>query len=148
VRCALFPDGVTVHAIFLIWTDNTSTKRWYNKLTTKSHTGQWLLCLLGDLLQEYDIGINADNIPGLQNIIANYTSRPEQILLSPSHCLQQIYAKHPLLSTYEVFLPSPELVAKLRSALLSKQVAVRGDLPATLGRFANTASISTCFVKL
>ena len=148
MRDALFPDGVTVHAIFLIWTDNTSAKRWTNKLTTKSRTGQRLLCLLGDLLREYDIGINADHIPGLQNIIADYISRPEQILLSPSDRLKQIYAKHPLLSTYEVFLPSPELVAKLRSALLSKRVAVRGDLPATLGRFASTASISTCFVKL
>jgi hypothetical protein len=110
--------------------------------------GQRLLCILGDLLCTYDVGINCDHIAGLENIIADYISRPEHITLSPAQRVAQIYAKHPLLSTFEVFLPSPMLIAKLRSALLSTQVAVRGDLPPTLGRFANTESISTCFVKL
>jgi len=58
LRASLFPDGITVHAIFLILTDNTSAKRWTNKLTTKSRMGQRLLCILGDMLRQYDIGIN------------------------------------------------------------------------------------------
>jgi len=148
LRNSLFPNGVTVHAIFLIWTDNTSAKRWTNHLTTKSRMGQRLICILGDLLREFHIGINCHHIPGLRNIIADFISRPEQILLPPRVRLAQIYAKHPLLRPYEVFLPSHGLIVKLRSALLSKQVAVRGDLPATLGRFVNAESISTCFVKL
>jgi len=144
-RRTLFPNGLSAQAVFLIWCDNRSAKKWANHLATKSLMGQRLLCLLGDMLRKFNVGIDCHCIPTDRNVIADFISRPHPALVPPAIRLQQMFAKHPFLRSCEVFPPSASLLSTMRSCLFVETVRARGELPQNLGRFASIESTTAWF---
>jgi hypothetical protein len=130
-----FPKGIPSQPILLSLTDNTSALAWTNKLTSKSLQGQQLIALMAELLRLGTLGINSKHIPGVDNDLADFISRPTNLTLSPSARHEQIYQKHTLLRTWNYFLPSPELLQLLGSLLFTKPSPVPPALPKNLGHF-------------
>jgi hypothetical protein len=70
----MFPEGVPLHPVVLIWTDNTAAKAWANRVSSSSVAGQNLLGIYAALLKNFQIGVQCDHIPGERNIIADFIS--------------------------------------------------------------------------
>jgi hypothetical protein len=81
---ALFPSGIPAQPILLSFTDNTAAIKWSNKVTSKSLQGQQLIGIVAELLRTRNIGLNSTHIPGVENTLADYISRPTNLNLSHS----------------------------------------------------------------
>ncbi len=118
---------------------------WCNRLTTVSHQGQHLIWILAELLRLYDVGINAEDIPGVRNEIADFISRPDPLIslnsLSHYERAQQIFHQYNFLRTWRYFRPSPELLQLISSYLFTVESLGRPTLPSKLGQFE--AAVST-----
>ena len=139
-----FPRGRPSQPILLCRTDNTATKSWMQKVTSTSPQGQQLLGVLAELLRTHVIGLNARHIPGVDNDIADFISRPTHKNLSHSARAEQIFLKHAFLGNYDFFQPSPKLLQLLSSSLFSGPTASLPAIPKKLGRFVPTGSIISC----
>jgi hypothetical protein len=132
--------------VLLTWTDNMSTKKWTNKVSSTSKRAQPLVAILAALLQRTPFGQNAAHIPGKDNEETDLLSRPvltAPLSVSPLVRLPQILDKLPRLKSYKFFLPDPMLVSALLSSLYSD--AWQGDptLPKKLGRVGPVSSITS-----
>jgi hypothetical protein len=143
-RTALFPSGIPAQPILLCLTDNTAAEKWSNKVTSKSLQGQQLIGILAELLRTRNIGLNARHIPGVENILADYISRPTNFNLSHSERSEQIYQMNASARTWDFFLPSPELLQSLTCALYSTPTQGLPSLPKNLGRFVPAGSTISC----
>jgi hypothetical protein len=137
----VFPNGVPLQPVALIWTDNTAAKAWANKVSSTSIAGQNLLGIYAALLKNFQVGVQCDHIPGEHNIIADFISRPEHAFYTFPQRAAQIFRKHPILRTYKVFRPSPEILRLLASSLSTKPAQLLPVLPPNLGRFEAAESI-------
>jgi hypothetical protein len=137
----LFPEGVPLHPVALIRTDNTVAKKWANRVSSSSVAGQNLLGIYAALLKNFSIGVQCDHIPGEDNIIADFISRPNYTFYTFPERAAQIFQKYPFLRTYAVFQPSPELLQLLAFSLSTKPARLLPDLPRKLGQFATAESI-------
>jgi hypothetical protein len=143
-RLAFFPSGVPAQPILLSRTDNMSAKKWSNQLTSKSLQGQQLICIVAELLRTSNIGLNANHIPGVENVLADYISRPTHPNLSHSDRSEQIFRMHASARTWDYFLPSPELLQSISCALYSESTPGLPKLPKSLGRFVPAGSTISC----
>lgn len=141
---AIFPNGPPVLPILLVWTDNTASKSWAHRVTTKSVMGQQFVGIYAQLLRLHKFGINTDHIAGVLNTIPDYISRPTHDNLSHAERSEQIFLAHPSLRTYDYFLPSAELLQLLSSALYTKPTVALPALPKTLGRIVRAGSTISC----
>ena len=130
-----FPNGVPAYPILLSWTDNTASKGWANKVTTRSKRGQYLLGIYAKLLHLHDVGINCDHIAGEKNILADFISRPTHFGLSHAQQAEQIFQQHSFMRTWSYFLPSPDFLQNLRCNLLAEPWPGRPKIPKTLEQF-------------
>jgi hypothetical protein len=145
---ALFPSGVPAQPILLSLTDNTAAKKWSNKVTSKSLQGQQLIGIVAELLRTRNIGLNAQHIPGVKNVLADYISRPTDLTLSHSARSEQIFRMNASVRTWDYFLPSPELLQCISCALYSKPIQGLPSLPKNLGRFVPAGSTISCGATL
>ena len=136
----IYPNGTPAMPVLFCYTDNTSAKCWANRITTKSAKGQRLIATYAELLRTGNIGLNAEHIKGILNLIADEISRPTHFDLTHAERAEQIFRKHPSLRTYDYFLPSPELLQSLFSSLSTKPAQVLQNLPNNLGRFVPAGS--------
>lgn len=144
----LFPNGVPANLILLVWTDNTASKKWANKLTSSSLMGQNLLGIFGSLLKASGFGIQCEHIVGESNIIADFISRPDHYHYSFAQRTEQIHLKYPFLRIFQHFQPSPELLRLLASSLSSEPTLVLPELPPKLGRFVTDEFTTLCLPTL
>jgi hypothetical protein len=143
-RAALFPSGIPAQPILLSLTDNTAAVKWSNRVTTKSLQGQQLIGIVAELLRTRNIGLNANHIPGVKNVLADYISRPTKLKLSHSDRSGQIFQMHASARTWDYFLPSQDLLQSITCALYSKSTQGLPSLPKTLGRFVPAGSTISC----
>jgi hypothetical protein len=140
----LFPRGIPAEPDLLALTDNTSALSWATKVTTSSLQGQNLVRILGEMMFRSSAGLNGQHIPGEENLVADFISRP-----SDPYCLDrpfrvaQIYQKYEQLRTWTFFCPNPTLLQSLSSALFSAPWVDRPILPNSLGHFETGASIAS-----
>jgi len=132
---AVFPDGMPVLPVLLCVTDSTASKSWAARVTSKSRRAQSLIAIFAQFLRACDFGINCQHVAGVLNLLADFVSRPAHICLSHAERAEQICQSHPFLRTCDCFLPSPELLQLLTSALFTSPSVALPDLPSNLGRF-------------
>jgi len=92
-------------------------------------------------LHLHPIGLNCEHIPGVENVLADDISRPPSV--DVDHCTRvwQLTTKHPIIKTWDYFLPSPELLLLLSSRLSTTRCLGLPSLPTNLGQFVPTESI-------
>jgi hypothetical protein len=135
----------------LVWTDNTASKSWSNRLTTTSPKAQPLLGILSRLLQRNNIGFESGHIAGVSNDGPDFISRPDRApepALTHFHRSQQIIMNDKRLTSWAFFRPSPDFLSLLASTLFSRQWAAPPRLPKNLGRFEPGVVTGSNFVKL
>lgn len=135
----VFPPGKPHLPILATGSDNQVSKGWGNKGFTSSLAGQALLHLYSDLLRHHRIRQNIYYEPGETNTVADDISRPtsnisDPILSDPDALVSQIFATNPWLRTYRSFLPSPDLVQRITSALYTSSSPVPRPTPRRLGQ--------------
>jgi hypothetical protein len=138
---ALFPRGVPAQPILFSWTDNTAAEIWSNRVTSMSHQGQQLISIVAELLRTRNIGLNARHIPGVDNVLADFISRPTD---PHSERSEQIFQMNESVRTWDYFLPSPEFLQSITCALYSKPTPGLPSLPKNLGRFVPAGSTISC----
>ncbi|KAG7345378.1 hypothetical protein IV203_032909 [Nitzschia inconspicua] len=78
------------HPMAAISCDNTSAISWCRKMSTASVTGQNLLRLFAEMRLHSPIGISPSHIAGVDNVVADFLSRPCDLyfppLSAPFHC--------------------------------------------------------------
>jgi hypothetical protein len=78
-----------------------------------SRQGQQLISIVAELLRTRNIGLNARRIPGVDNILADFISRPTDLNLSHSERSEQIFQMNDSVRTWDYFLPSPEFLQSI-----------------------------------
>ncbi|CAJ1950378.1 unnamed protein product [Cylindrotheca closterium] len=139
----LFPHGIPAFPVLRCRTDNTATVSWINDTRTTSTLAQALVALYGQLLKRSTLVCHTVHIPGDDNVLADWLSRPDS--LSHERLFLQTSQKYPWMNALRNFQPSAELISVLRSALLCSSSPVPPNLPESLGQFVPTASISSAF---
>ena len=132
--------GFPTQPILLCRTDNTAAEKWANKVSSKSLRGQQLIGVMAELMRTHSFGIQSRHIPGVDNDLADFISRPTIFNLSPTARAEQIYQKHALAQTWDYFHPSAELLQSLSFALFSSPMPGLPSLPKTLGWFVPARS--------
>lgn len=137
------PAGTIPHIpVLLAFTDNKSAKKWAHKVSSKSEKGQKFVSILAEMLRRSDICFHSEYIPGVENVRADFISRPDT-KLTPQAWREQIYKQDARLKSWRNFLPSPELVSLMSSRLYSNAWQGPPKLPKRLGRFVPASSTTT-----
>jgi hypothetical protein len=139
-----FPNGILFHPVMLCRTDNTSAEAWSNRLSAASPKGQSLIAIYAEMLRTSSICLNSQHIPGEQNILADFLSRPSNFDLSHSDRIAQIFQQHDTLRTWHYCQPNQELTQLLGSLLFSDSPWALPSLPKNLGHFVPDARTTTC----
>ena len=147
---AFFPQGIPPLPIFGSQHDNTSAQSWAARGSCKSNMGQPIVALFSALMATTDIGTNAQRISTEDNFLADRISRFQHYFCNPNspnfkHQLGQLDRR---LLYWDVFLPSPELMSVVSSALSSPLRTELPKLPNNLGQLVPTSSTGSCFVNL
>ena len=142
-----FPNGLPNVPTIQMWTDNTPSKKWSNKVSTASPQGQHLIKIYAELLRRCNLGTNCEWIKGSENDDADLISRPNISLSDSEHC-QQIFQQIPALQSWNYFRPTQELTSLLASRLLCDAWPDHPVLPRNLGQFEAAGSIISCFAMI
>ena len=142
-----FPNGMPSIPVWLGWTDNTASKAWESRATTKGSQGQALVSVYAELLRTSHIHTQCSHIKGERNVIADDISRND-FSLSFSSRLSKLTAKHPSLASYDFFQPSRALLSLLTSRLFSGPSLDPCELPKTLGHFVPAGSTTSTLPSL
>ena len=138
------------HPTMTCFGDNTAANSWVRKIQTESTTGQNLLRYYGELTLHSPVHNNSSHIAGRDNVVADDISRVCELFsphLSSAHScpfptlIRQIVSKYKQMRSWRVFLPSPEVLADLKSILLSDYCMEDVNPPRNLGRFVRVEHI-------
>ena len=128
-----FPAGKPCFPAWLGWTDNTVSKSWESRATTRSHQGQGLIEVYAALLERAKVHTRSAHIPGERNVVADDISRNDFSLpFRERHA--KLCATHPFLKNYRYFLLSRGLIHLISYRLFSGPHPLPTDLPRNLGR--------------
>ena len=141
----LIPPNPSLQLTF----DNTPTTSWATTLRAKSHNALPLVELLAALLDSTSIGIHPVYNPGVNHVIPDRISRYKQFY-SPDQSLfhSQVEQIDKRLTSFDIFLPSQDLLSLLSSRLLAHSPLGLPSIPEKLGRFAPASSITYGFVEI
>ena len=147
-RPSLFPP----FPIMGTFGDNTSANAWWRKISTKSTVGQNLLRYYAEYERLSQITSVTRHIPGKDNKEADLISRPHE-LYSPHlpHVynvplpvlVRKVSQQIKKLKSWEIFLPSPELLSDLRSMLSSASLMEVPNARVNYGRLVPAEKISS-----
>ena len=126
--------------LLLNWIDNMPAKSWIRKACTKSGKGKLLQRILCIIMMNNPVGIKAEHIAGLENILADAISRIYSTKYS-NVCFNKLMQEFPQMKSWDGFHPSQELLSLLYSGLLEGQDPGL-SLPKTLGHFVPGKTIS------
>jgi len=139
-----FPNGPPNIPVWLVESDNMVSVAWERKATSASLQGQGLVSVCAELLRRRHIQTRCDHLAGSLNVVADDISH-NYFSLSFSARVEKLCKEHPMVSTLDFFLPSPELLQLLTLRLHSRLNPAPCLLPARLGQFLpadSTASVS------
>ena len=142
----LFPTGIEKLANLLIRTDNSPSQNWAHKVSAKPERGQQMVHVYAALLERTTLAVSCTHIPGAQNTLADYISRPPTHLPFLALRHQQIFEKAPRLASFRYFRPSPELLSHLTCRLFKEQWTATQTLTKQQGQFEAGDSITSSFV--
>jgi hypothetical protein len=121
-------DSRPPHPMVLLWTDNMTARAWVRKISgIKSPQGRSLARILAHLLMFSDLGIEAQHIEGIENIVADFLSRMSITHNPSTFSYQHVQTQFPWLRLSRRYVPSNELLALVCSALSTQSV----DIPTT-----------------
>jgi hypothetical protein len=123
-----------------IFTDNSAVVSWVSKISSRSEKGQRLVQIFAELLNRSECGFPTRHIPGKDNHLADFISRPVHLNYSCSSRFEQIFLFDARLRLYSYFQPSPEFLSVLAWALSSNEWVGRPALPSRLGRIIPAGS--------
>ena len=146
-RRQFFPSGVPAFPVWMGNADNTVSLSWESRATAKSPQGQGLLFVYSELLRTSGLHTCSQHVAGVANVCADDISRND-FSLPFSARLGQLLVRHPSLSTFDYFLPSPSLLRLLGSRLFSESPAVPIVLPKTLGVIVPAGSTTSSLPTL
>lgn len=149
-----FPAGTPPAPILRTKTDNKSALAWATKVSTKSKRGQALIQLFAEIVHNChstcQLGADGEFIAGVNNCLADFISRPDENLLDLPYnlLLSQLFQAEPKLASWEIFLPSPDLLSLISSTLSSAPSTDRPTLPKNWGTIVPSRSISLTSLSL
>jgi hypothetical protein len=139
--------------------DNTSAIAWLSNMPTRSLFGQALLRFLAELSLISTVGVAPKHLAGHLNFRPDLISGPCKLysppLVSPLdhsfHCqvtriFTWIFQRLPELVSWQICLPSADLLTSLSSLLSSDAPLGRPLVPKNLGQFVPVGSISAAFL--
>jgi len=140
---ALPANSRPAHPMLLLWTDNMTARAWVKKISgIKTPQGRSLARILAHLLMFSDLGIEAQHVKGIENIIADFLSRIALTHDPSTFTYHHLQIKFPWLRLSRRFAPSNELLALVCSALSNPSI----DIPTTripLGQLNAEVATST-----
>ena len=145
----LYPPSPTLHA----YGDNTSANAWWTKSSTSSPMGRNLVRLYAEYKLLAPVHSTIAHIKGEANVVADTISRPDNLFIpklteihSTSYptLIHQITTHFKPKTHWHLFLPSPELLSCLKSALSAEYSPTRPKKPQNSGQFVRAESISSC----
>ena len=114
------------YPIIRIMSDNTSAVAWTRKVAISTEAGKALGRIFSYLQINNNLGIKADHVAGVDNDFADQISRLTTSSFSISK--QELFAKYPEINTYNQYLPGPETLSIIWSALRSGKTPKWGPL--------------------
>ena len=128
--------------ILLNWCDNTASCSWVNKKCKDSLIGRALGRFFCGLLLSTNIGIQAEWLSTVLNIVADDISRVK-LACNDVYDYSQLFIDHPQLRTCRQFQPSNTLLTAIWNMLLNKDCpdpsTVKMLKPETLGSFISSS---------
>ena len=128
-------------------TDNTVSRSWENRATSRSVQGQGLVAIYAELLRTTRVHTQCMHLAGKLNVVADDISRND-FSLPLGRRAQQLYPKHPCLEHLDYFQPSAELIQLLTLRLYSRHSLDPCVLPKDIGRFLPVSSTTSISVIL
>ena len=131
---ALPVDQRPIHPMILSWTDNTTAEAWTRKIAgLTGPQGKSMARIFAHLLMFSNVGVRAAYIKGEENPIADYLSRLRDQNNFSQFQYDSLVTQFPRLKQCRRFLPSPELLSLVYSALSTGHVTIP-DVRVPLGR--------------
>ena len=121
------------YPVLLNWTDKQTSQACIKKAFTKTAKGKALQRILCILMINDPVGFKVDYIEGSKNILADRISRLYSNSATPPS-FTSLIQEFPQMKLWNIFLPSPELLSTLYSALLEGREPGL-CLPKKLGHF-------------
>jgi hypothetical protein len=114
-------DGTPLRAQLILknWVDNTVAESWTRKACRTSAASKALSKILCGCMMSGELGLNADYIEGEKNTLADRISRLLDKNAFPNFAL--LFKEFPQLKCCLLFVPGPELLSALYSALLQRK---------------------------
>ena len=153
VRYNTSPDGTfpPVPQI-LLWGDSMSANKWFRKFSTNSPMATNALRMFAEYMRLSDVSPVPQHLPGKLNVEADDVSRVHELFTPqrkfiydvPYHILlEQVLLKYSRMRSYDLFLPSPELLSDLLFLVSSDGLMEVPSRKKNLGRFLPVDSISS-----
>jgi hypothetical protein len=117
-----------------LMTDNNSVRSWVHKVCSRSEIGQRLVQVYAEMLPRSECAFPIGHIPGKDNLLADFISRPENTNLPLPLRHEQIFHFDVRTKSYDYFQVNPELLSLLDCALFSEEWVGQPQLPRQLGR--------------
>jgi hypothetical protein len=127
-----------------LMTDNNSVRLWVHKVCSRSEIGQRLVQVYAEMLPRSACAFPIGHIPGKDNMLADFISRPENTNLPLPLRHEQIFRIDARTKSYDYFQMNPELLSLLDCALFSNEWEARPQLPRQLGRIV-CAGLTTSY---
>ena len=123
---ALPVDSRPVHPMVLLWTDNMTAREWVKKISgIKTPQGCSLVRILAHLLMFPDLGIKAQHVKGLANVIADFLSHIAITHNPSTFSYHHVQTQFPWLwLSYCHVLSNKKLLALVCSALSNQSVNI------------------------
>ena len=150
----------------LLWGDSMSANKWFRTFSTNSSMATNAIQLFAEYMRLSDVSPVPQHIPGVLNVEADDISRVQELFCPklksiyhlPYHTLlQQVLQRHNKMRSYEIFLPSQELLLDLSYVVSSDASMGVPSRKKSLGHFLpvdsifsgsaiNTGSLNFCFL--
>ena len=120
-------ENCSAWPVLQLWLDNITARKFINKGTTNSPRARALLRILALLTRGSPVSLNAEFVPGVENVIADALSRSASSFDNhPSHAFNAFFSEFPQTRGFDLYQPSSALISAIWYALLE------GRLPARL----------------
>ena len=136
--------------------DNTPSVGWLNNSSTASTIGQQQISLTAEHTLLSAVKTTGSHVPGDINKFADGLSRPYLFFSKPypklwnipyRTIIKQVLAKHRKLGSWNIFLPSQELISSLSATLCSDATWHRPVMPVSSGQLVPVESILSTGAK-
>ena len=165
-RYKLSPDSFPPFPQLVLWGDSMSANKWFRKFSTNSAMATMALRYFAEYMPNSPVQPVPQWIAGELNVEADDVSRVQELFspklkfiynVSYSKLIHQVLQKYSTMRTWDLFLPSPELLSDLSCVVSSVPSMAVPSRKQRLGHFVpvertffgsavNTGSSPSCFL--